>query len=417
MKVDTLDTSKLDKVVSVMEGLAQRRKAQSATEGGAMYYDIVANSFRKVRDARDEGQPLVAHTIFVPTELLFAMDIVPFYLEGMCEITARVNGMEDVFSAAKSAGFATEICSAHRLVDGTVLKGWMPRPDAFVWSNLVCDLTLKTGDYLVKQYDRPGFYLDRPYRYDEDAVQYYVKELEALVSFLEEFTGRRLDWDRLKEVMEYSRQATELFREICELRKAVPSPMRNQHMIEMCLAQLLISGAPELVEFYRGIRDEVKVAVEGGVGLVPEEKYRLLTFFFYPAHIWKLLDAMQNEYGAVIVTEPHLTPWADGEIDPGRPLESLARKAFALVDTGPLQPFLDKVLREAEEYKAEGALYWAHIGCRQTCATTRIIKDALLERGIPTLVIDCDLADPTYVSGEQTKAKLEEFFELLDERK
>jgi len=76
------------------------------------------------------------------------------------------------------------------------------------------------------------------------------------------------------------------------------------------------------------------------------------------------------------------------------------------------------VLREAEEYKADGAIYWAHIGCRQTCATMRIIKDALMEQlGIPTLIMDCDLADPTYVSGEQIKDKLEEFFELLDERK
>ncbi|NQT48344.1 MAG: 2-hydroxyacyl-CoA dehydratase [Chloroflexi bacterium] len=418
MKVETLDATKLDKVVEVMRGLADRRRAQVGVEGGSMYYDLVADCFRRVQTARDEGKYLVAHTIFIPTEFFFAMDIVPFYLEGMCEIIARVNGMEECLSAARSEGFASEICSGHRLVDGTAIKGWTPRPDAFVWSNLVCDLTLKTGDFLSELYDRPGFYLDRPYRYNEDGVQYYVKELEELIGFLENLTGRKMDWDRLKEIMEYSRQATEIFREICELRKSVPSPMRNQHMIEMCLAQLLLSGSPKLVEFYRMVRDEVEGSVERGEGVIPEERHRLLTFFFYPAFVWKLLDAMQNEHGAVIVTEPHLTPWADGEIDPDKPLESLANKAFALVDTGPLQPFLDKVLREAEEYKADGAIYWAHIGCRQTCATMRIIKDALMEQlGIPTLIMDCDLADPTYVSGEQIKDKLEEFFELLDERK
>jgi hypothetical protein len=150
-----------------------------------------------------------------------------------------------------------------------------------------------------------------------------------------------------------------------------------------------------------------------------QERYRLLTFFFYPAYLWKLLDVMQSEYGAVIVAEPHLLPWCEGEVDPTKPLESLARKAFALYDTGPLKPFfVDKVLKEAREHKAEGAIYWAHIGCRQTCTTTRILKDALLEEaGIPTLVVDCDLADPTYSSGEQMKDRLEEFFELLDERK
>ena len=414
MKIDTIDTTKLDKVAEVMDGLAERRRAQ----GGAMYYDLLADCFRKVQTAREEGKYLVAHTIFVPTEFLFAMDIVPFYLEGMCEIMARVHGLEESFSAAKSKGFASELCSGHRLIDAMAIQGWMPRPDAFVWSNLVCDLTTKTGDFLEKLYDRPGFYLDRPYKNTEEGMQYYIRELEELVHFLENLTGRKMDWDRLSEVMEDTRRSTEVFREICELRKAVPSPMRNQHMIEMIMTQILMSGSPELVTFYEAIRDQVKEAVEKGEGVCEEEKHRLLTFFYYPAYLWKLLNAMQTEYGAVIVAEPHLSPWAEGEIDPAKPLESLARKAFALYDTGPLQPFVDRVLRQAEEYKADGAIYWAHIGCRQTCATIRIIKEVLMEKvGIPTLVIDCDLGDPTYASGESMKDKLEEFFELLDERK
>ena len=228
-----------------------------------------------------------------------------------------------------------------------------------------------------------------------------------------------MDWHRLSDIMENTRRSTEVFREIGELRKAVPSPMQNQHMIEMTLAQLLMSGSPELVTFYEAIRDEVKEVVEQGKGIVPQENFRLLTIFFHPAHAWKLLDAMQNEHGATIVAEPHLSPWAEGEIDPSEPLESLARKAFALYETGPLGGYyLDRFVRQAIDYKADGALYWAHIGCRQTCACIRIIKDALMERaGIPTLILDNDLADPTYVSGEQMKSKLEEFFELLEERK
>jgi benzoyl-CoA reductase/2-hydroxyglutaryl-CoA dehydratase subunit BcrC/BadD/HgdB len=418
MTLEDIDTSKLDKVVQVMQGLADHRRAQSTREGGSMYYDLIAESFRRVQRARDEGKHLIAHTIFVPTEFLFAMDIVPFYLEGMCEIIARVHGLEESFSAAKSKGFASEICSGHRLVDAMAIRRWLPRPDAFVWSNQVCDLTTKTGDFLAELYGRPGFYLDRPYRDTPEARRYFVRELEELIRFLEDLTGRKMDYDRLRENMEHTRRSVEVFREICELRKAVPSPMHNQHMIEMILAELLLSGSPELVTFFETIRDEVKEAVQQGRGAVVEERYRLLTFFFYPAYLWKLLGAMESQYGAAIVAEPHLSPWADADIDPDEPLESLTRKAFSLLDTGPLQPFVDRAVRLAEEYKADGAIYWAHIGCRQTCSTTRIMKDTLMEKaGIPTLVIDCDLADPTYASGDQMKDKLEEFFEMLDERR
>jgi len=70
------------------------------------------------------------------------------------------------------------------------------------------------------------------------------------------------------------------------------------------------------------------------------------------------------------------------------------------------------------EHKAEGAIYWAHIGCRQTCATIKMVKDALAEKaGIPTLVVDIDTGDPSFVSDEELKDKLEGFFELLAERK
>ncbi len=418
MKIATFDTTKFDKVARILEMLARISRGQANRKGEWLYYSLLADSFRKVQRAKEEGKCVVAHTIFIPTELFFAMDIVPMYLEGIGEIMARMLGLEEAFATAKSAGFGNEICSGHRLLNAQAIKGWLPRPDAFVWSNQVCDVTAKTGDFLTKTYDRPGYYLDRPYRYSKDGERYFVQELQGLVRFLEELTGRKMDWHRLSEVMEQTRRSAEVFREICALRKNVPSPMRNQHLIEMILAQLLLSGSPELVNFYEVIRDETREALAKSKRDSTQEKYRLMTFFFYPSYLWKLLETMEIRYHAVVVTEPHLSEWADADIDPAKPLESLAGKAFALDDTGPLKGhFLDKVLREAREYSIDGALYWAHIGCRQTCPTIRIIKDALAKEDVPTLVIDCDLADSSYSSEEQMTAKLEQFFELLDENR
>ncbi len=219
----------------------------------------------------------------------------------------------------------------------------------------------------------------------------------------------------LAEVMEQTRRSTIVFREICELRKSVPSPMRSHHLIEMTLAQLLLSGTPELVNFYEVIRDEIKEEMQKPGR--PPERYRLLNFFFYPSYLWKFLNAMEAKYRASMVAEPHLSLWADADIDPARPLESLANKAFALTDTGPLRGVADMIANRPKNIRSDGALYWAHIGCRQTCATIKIIKDALLKEGVPTLVIDCDLADATIVSEEEITAKVEQFLELLDDRR
>jgi benzoyl-CoA reductase/2-hydroxyglutaryl-CoA dehydratase subunit BcrC/BadD/HgdB len=414
MKVTSIDNKKFDRVVRVLEMLARMCRNQSDRRGEWLYYSLLAGCFRNVQKARDEGRPIVGHTIFIPTELLYAMDIVPLYLEGAGEIMARMLDLDESFAAAKSAGFASEICSGHRLLNAMAYQGWLPRADAFIWSNLVCDLTAKSGDYLVQTYDRPGLYLDRPYHDTPEARRYYVRELQEMVRFLEDLTHRKLDPDRLTEVMENTRRSTVLFREICELRKSVPSPMRSHHLIEMTLAQLLLSGTPELVTFYEVILEEMKAEIQKTEQT--RENYRLLNFFFYPSYLWKFLNTLENKYHVSMVAEPHLSLWADADIDPSRPLESLADKAFALTDTGPLRGVADRAVRLAVEYKADGALYWAHLGCRQTCATIKIIKDALAREGIPTLVLDCDLADSTIVTEDEITAKVEQFLELLDDR-
>jgi benzoyl-CoA reductase/2-hydroxyglutaryl-CoA dehydratase subunit BcrC/BadD/HgdB len=412
-----IDETKFDKVVRVLDAVASMSRRRQKSD--AIYFSMFADTFRKVQESKEQGKTVVGHTIFLPTEIFYAMDIVPMWLEGVGEAMARVLGMEDAFAAARSAGFANEICSGHRLINAQAVQGWLPRPDAFVWSNLVCDVTAKTGDFLTNLYRSSGFFLDRPYKRSDEAMRYYLRELEGLVTFLEDLTGRGMDQDRLKEVMGYSKRSQELYREICALRKRVPSPMRNRRLVEMILGQLLLSGTPELVTLYESIRDDCLKMVEQPAQEAPSEKYRLMTFFFYPSYLWKLLDVMQDEYGAAVVTEPHLAEWAYAEIDPSRPLESLAAKAFALDDTGPLEEhFLGNVIRQAEEYQVDGSVYWAHIGCRQTCATIRIVRDALQkEMGIPTLVIDCDLADSAYSPEERVMGSFEQFLELLEENR
>ncbi len=414
MIVETIENTKYKKTVRILEMLARMCRNQADRKAEWFYYSLLADSFRKVQQAIEEKKPVIGHTIFIPTELLFAMDIVPMYLEGTGEIMARMLGLDEAFAAAKTAGFATELCSGHRLLNAQVIQGWLPRPAAFIWSNLVCDLTAKSGDFLATSYRCPGLYLDRPYHDNPESRQYFINELKNMVQFLEGLTGKKMDYDHLSMVLENSRRSVEVFREICELRKSVPSPMRSHYLIEMILAQLILSGTPELVRFYEAVRDEMLEELRKPVQR--SEKYRLMNFFFYPSYLWKLLNTLESSYQAHIVAEPHLSVWADADIDPHKPLESLAAKAFALTDTGPLKPFVKQVLKIARDYRVDGALYWAHMGCRQTCATIKIIKDSLQNEGIPTLVIDCDLADSTCTSEEEIMNKVEQFFELLDDR-
>jgi benzoyl-CoA reductase/2-hydroxyglutaryl-CoA dehydratase subunit BcrC/BadD/HgdB len=77
---------------------------------------------------------------------------------------------------------------------------------------------------------------------------------------------------------------------------------------------------------------------------------------------------------------------------------------------------IDSIKKCAGEYKVDGAIYYADVGCRHTCATIKLFKDVLNELDVPMLTVDCDVVDPTITSQDEMREKLEQFFELLEDR-
>ena len=81
------------------------------------------------------------------------------------------------------------------------------------------------------------------------------------------------------------------------------------------------------------------------------------------------------------------------------------------------QQAIQDIIDSADQYKIDGAIYWAFMGCRHTCATIKIVKEALNENGIPMLTLDCDIVDPTVNSEEEIRDKITQFLEMLEDNK
>lgn len=416
--------SSFQSMIDLLESMARHRKANPTTRSEELYYASMADYFQNIQQAKEEGKPVVGHTVMLPLEIFYAMDIVPMHLECSASMmTILLNKYEEYLGAARGYGLAPETCSGHRILAASFLQDELPHPDFVVWSNQVCDNTAKSGDALMDIYGIPGFYLDRPYRYSGPEMTYMVKELEHLIRFLEEQTGRKMDYDKLKETVRLSQKVIDLYREIYALRKHRPAPMRNRVLMNQMLIEMFFTGAPQGVEYFETVRDDIAEKVKSKQGIVAQENYRLLFLFLPPFYEMKLMDWLEREHGAMSVMEPFLTVWPeDFYMDPDKPLESLARKLFfrclGRQMHGPADPVMDDALQTAREFQPDGAIYFAHIGCRQACALIRSMKDSLRkELDLPTLVIDCDIMDPSLTSSEELRNKFEEFFEMLDDMK
>lgn len=411
-------------MIDLLESMAEHRKANPTTKSEEFYYTSMAEYFKEIWQAREKGKPLVGHTVMLPLEIFYAMDMVPMHLECTASMmTILLNKYDEYLGTARGYGLAPETCSGHRILAASFLRDEMPHPDFVVWSNQVCDNTAKSGDALMDIYDIPGFYLDRPYRYSRQDMAYMIKELKNLVGFLEEQTGRKMDYDKLKETIRLSQEVIDLYRDIYALRKHRPAPMRNRVLMNQLLMEMFFTGAPKGVEYFKTVRDDIAEKVKSKEGFVSKENYRLLFLFLPPFYEMKLMDWLEREHGAVSVMEPFLTVWPeDFTMDPDKPLESLAEKLFfrclGRQMHGPAEMVMQDALQTARDFEPDGAIYFAHIGCRQACALIRLLKDSLKkELDLPTLVLDCDIMDPSLTSSEELKSKFEGFFEMLDDRK
>jgi benzoyl-CoA reductase/2-hydroxyglutaryl-CoA dehydratase subunit BcrC/BadD/HgdB len=402
--------------------LRMNKNRPEAAKSEILYYRMLEKYFSRILTAREDGGFVAAHPVFFPVEILYAMGIVPVHNEVVTNTAALLLADQTEYLAAGAeAGLAPEICSPHRALAGTYYRKDLPQVDMVLWSNLICDNTAKCGEYLMEINQCPGYFLDHPFGDSKTEKTYLVEELNDMVRFLEEKSGRKMDWDHLSQGVAEMDKQIKLQAEICDIRKAVPSPFPARRFLEFLTVDYMFAGQPEETEYLQTLRDELAGMVSHGKGAVSPERFRLMTLFVPPIYLIPALENIYQEHGAVSATEPLFTYWKYQRLDPSRPLESVVEKSYLIPETrtmyGPLgQSTLQDIIDCARDYKIDGCIYFAFMGCRHTCATIKIIKDTLVDMDIPVLTLDCDIIDPTINSEIELRQKLEQFFELLEDR-
>ena len=421
METKTYDTSRLEQAHQILSAIAERRVQKPANPWDGIYYELMSRYFENILKAGERGQKVVTTSDVVPSEILYAMDMVPYHISMVsCAAAVLLGEQETCLSAAKSFGLAPEVCSVHRIAAAFFVKGWAPTIDAVVSNNESCDNNAKSSELIAEAYKVPGFYFDCPFYFGERAFHFLTGEMEDLFKFLGEVKGQPLDQEKLVEVLKSSRQVVELSEEINRLRQAVPYPANSRLGLQSHLVRWYFQGRPEAVEFLELVRDELRRRVDAGQG-PPDQRFRFISLFLTPNHQLKLLDWMEREHGAYIIQDPDRHHWGPIDWDFSRPMYTLANRLLAepvaYLTYSPIQKWVDAIVEDTRDSKADGVIFWAHTACRQACATIRVVKDALTERDIPSLVLDVDTNDPSFVSEDELKDRLEGFMERIEENR
>ena len=414
-----------DVVESLATAKAGLEKAPGMMKSAAGYMELVQKYVERIRTAKDMGKFVAAHGTQQPLEIYEAMDVVGVFNEFWGVISTRVNTstISESMIISSSTGTPESVCSFFRNMDGLLHAGKWPKTDFFLYGTASCD-NVKAFSTLGRRYDIPSFGMERPYMpYTRQAMDHWKNEHARLIGFLEEQTGKKMDYDRLKETVRLSYRLTELTLEIDKLVQQIPCPMSWEAFGGTLLAVRLMAGTQDAVDYLSGLKAELQERVDHGVGAVKDERFRVMWTAFTPFWDMGIMGVMQERYGAVSVCEM-LQRWrgdAQWLLDENDPLGNLAYRtqlAPGNCQYSSSDDWANECVDQAKKYQADAAIFNNNFGCKQGAGAGPMVRDILMQEcAMPSISLSCDVIDPNFVSRPEVISQLDGFFEMIESNK
>lgn len=357
-------------------------------------------------------------TLFVPSEILFAMGLRPFSVEVAAALFAKFGRSSQALAEADVTAIPTDVCSFHRAALGQASSGIFPPPKLLVGTTTICDSNLKTIQICESITGKKSIILDVPYDLNEDSVKYLADQLINLTKCLEEVSGKKMKRESLAEAIKLSNKAREKMIEVNQARKDPLSPLDGHNALGFMVPSHLLIGSKYAVDFYTTLLKEIKekTALNKKNGKKEERKIKILWLELKPyfkADIFDKIESLQNT--KIVFEEINHVYW--DELNPDNPYESLARKLISNHNNGSLEKRLNVIKTLAKDYDADGVIAYSTWGCRRNNAAIPTIKKELNREGYPLLNLDGDCVDDSnYMSG-QISTRIEGFLEMLGNRK
>ena len=195
--------------------------------------------------------------IFLPCELLHALDIPPVLPEGLSCFLVSTAAERVFVEAAEERGVPDSYCSYHKILLGLAETGVMAKPRFVLNTSLACDANQLTFRRLAQFWDVPHFTVDVPFSATEDSVAYVADQLRAMGDFIQTHTGRTLSEDALRAAMARSRATVEGYRRYLELRaeRHLSDEMTSEMLSVFAVNPML--GSPAALEYVERLCGQV----------------------------------------------------------------------------------------------------------------------------------------------------------------
>jgi len=429
------------------------------TQGSKRASSISKDWYGRAIRYAEEGKHVAWCMAGIPSELLYLFDIAGVWPENFGTVCAAYQAAIHFIEQAEADGYTNELCSYERcmlgytkeyLEGGKVTppsspRGGMARPTMLLTCGVVCDPRIKGFQALARFWDVPLFTLDtlnptyttefNDERVKKYYVDHHVDELESLVEFLEEVTGKKYDEARCQQIVADSLETAQLIYEIAEMRKHVPAVLCSEDYFSYVGLQLFMMGEPQVLEHFRLLATEVRERVEKNMAVVPDEKYRICTVGIPPWYCLGVFNYMESLGIAPAMDQVYYVGEPPSNIDLSNPLRAMAEKAwykmtqtlgYGGIESCP-EPFgipdvpgawpVGQMREWVDTYSLDGIVQFFTRSCRAVSFGGAHMRQEMAKHGVPVLVLEIDMADPRTWSDPVVKSQLNAFREVLESAK
>jgi benzoyl-CoA reductase subunit B len=418
---------------------------------------MVNDYWTSVFNAKQEGRLVCWYEGVAINPLMQAADVSWVHGEAWSALLAARNNEVKPQQAAENRGYLKELCSYARThigcgvmaqrreeqdsgtfadaLAGGQLAERVPVPDFFISAYPYCSTGQQWDEMLFRLFGKkvPVFNISIPWVWGnkpdarylsgaefKEAVQFIVRQLRECIKFIEARTGRRYDFDKLCEIMAYTKEAGRLRMEAMALCRAKPAPASFFDWTTSLAPVNFVAGGPAIVDYFRKVKEEIEARIAAGVGTVPRERYRL---FWDGIMNWNKIGWLANKFAGmdaamVAGRYTHMGFWHEHEcIDVADPLEGMAINYLVCPINLSAPLMVEQIVRLCREYEIDGLVLHAARTCRAFSNPQFLIAEAVQKQlGLPVAMIEGDMVDESFYKDELINSRVEAMLEAADSR-
>jgi benzoyl-CoA reductase subunit C len=364
------------------------------------FQDVIQNRHEYAKELSRDRKFIGYFCDFVPEELLHAGGFVPI----------RITGTRKPISLADKH-LQSNVCSFARSCLELVLDGTYRYLSGVVIPHS-CDVITKMNDLWAYRVDYPDFchYLWYPHKTgDENARSAFIDELRRLKSCLEDFSGKQISDESLRESISLYNQDRRLLQKAYELRKSDPPPLSGTQSLQLTLSSMLMPKEDHAQHLERLLS-----ALPQNTAVAEKIRPRLLLYASVLDDT-ELIELIEDS-GASVVVDDSCTGiryfWGEVRED-GDPIEAIADRYLQKIPcprTFDSDARIDFLMNNVAEYNVQGVIMYILRCCDAHLFEMPGLQEKLKANGTSVLYLQ---GDHSAAISEEIRNRIAAFIEML----